>query len=217
MLRICCDLDGVLANFTDAYAARLTFRTTIPFPPASDEWPKVWYWDRAMGITRDEETTTWEEDIIKSINFWKRLDPLPNARPAVRWLNRLTHSCNEVYFITNRIGKKAKLQTEQWLYDLGMSYPTVIVTADKLPFLRALKANFFIDDKTETIQEIAAANLPDLKLYLREWFYNSNQPCPTHTPDCQTCGGTNWVPMVYPANVLKCKGLLEALQESYGQ
>src|SRR5258706_7339654 len=78
---------------------------------------------------------------------------------------------HEVYFITNRMGIRAKHQTEIWLYSLGMNYPTVIVTGDKLPILRSLGVNFFVDDRYETIMEVAEAKLP-LKLYLRQAPYN---------------------------------------------
>lgn len=207
VLKLAIDVDGVLANFCDSYAARLTARTGIPFPPASHDWPTVWAWDRAMGITPQEERYTWEEDILKSSNFWKNLDPLPNAKPAIRWLNRLTYTGNEVNFITNRIGKNAKLQTEKWLYNLGMNYPTVIVTNNKVPFLKALGINFFIDDKPETIAETAAATipnghgalpaLPDLqRLYVKDCAYNRE--------------------VIFPGNVLRAPDLLTALQESYG-
>lgn len=163
----------------------------------SETFPPVWQWDRAMGITPEEEKYTWERDILNSSNFWKNLDPYPNTKPAIRWLNRLTYSGNEVYFITNRPGTKAKLQTEKWLYNLGMNYPTVIVTGDKLPFLKALKADFFIDDKPDTILEVAEANLPDLRLYVRTWAYNKD--------------------VEFPPNVRRTPDLLSALQESYGQ
>lgn len=197
MIKLGIDLDGCLANFTDSYAKLLTRRSGIPFPPSSDEFPREWFWDRAAGITREIEGETWSKDILKSKNFWQNLAPLPNAKPAIRWLNRLAKSGNEVYYITNRPGDTSKHQTEKWLYELGMNYPTVITTADKLPFVKAIKLDFYVDDKTETIQEIAAANLPNLRLYLREWAYNRD--------------------VVYPPNVLRCKDVLSALQESYGQ
>jgi hypothetical protein len=196
MLKLGVDVDGCLANFTDSYAALLTRRSGIPFPPSSDEWPTCWFWDRAAGITKDIETETWSKDILQSINFWKNLEPLPNAKPAIRWLNRLARTNNEVYFITNRPGHSSKYQTEKWLYALGMNYPTVITTADKLAFVKAIKLDFYIDDKPETIQEIAAANIPGLRLYLRQWAYNRDKD--------------------YPANVWMCKDVLSALQESYG-
>lgn len=197
MLKLAIDVDGVLANFCDSYAARLTFRTGIPFPPMSPEWPTVWQWDHAMGITPAEEQYTWEQDILRTSNFWRNLKPYADTKPAVRWLNRLTHSGNEVYFITNRPGKQAKLQTEKWLYNLGMNYPTVIVTSDKLPFLKALKVNFFIDDKPDTLSEVGLAAPPDLdRLYARTWAYNRD--------------------VEFPPNVRRTPNLLTALQESYG-
>ena len=63
----------------------------------------------------------------------------------------------EVTFITSRSGNRVHWQTTDWLYQNGMSFPQVIIATDKVPVLRLLKPNFFIDDKSETIIDVAAA------------------------------------------------------------
>lgn len=194
--RIACDVDGVIADFTSAYAAALTKHTGITFPTQSDTWPSEWFWERREGVTPSQEKKVWQEEILTNGTFWSGLDELPGAREAIRKLNRLANAGTaEVCFITNRPGKRSKHQTEIFLYALGMSYPTVLVAADKLPLLRAMNITFFIDDKPETVQEVSAAKL-DLKLYLKDAPYNRQQS--------------------YPDNVKRIPSLLDALKDAYG-
>lgn len=201
MLNLCIDVDGVLANFTDAYAAALTRRTGIVFPPASSEWPTSWYWDRDAGVSKADEMETWEKDIIQSKTFWQRLKPVENAKPTLKQLNQMTQRGDAVYFITNRLGTSVKLQTERWLYSYGVSYPTVIVTADKVPFLRALKANFFIDDKPETLIDVGRV--------AAEEKWDNFQPFLFDTPYNRIQN--------YPNNVQRAGSVLEALVMAYGR
>ena len=201
MLTLCIDVDGVLANFTDSYAAALSRRTGIVFPKASSEWPTSWYWDRDAGVSKEDEEETWYKDIIQSKTFWQRLDPVPNAKPALKQLNQMAQRGDQVYFITNRMGVNVKLQTERWLYSHGINYPSVIVTADKAPFMKILKANFFIDDRPETLIEIG--NLaekeawPNFNLFLFDMPYNRKQN--------------------YPNNVQRAGTVLEAIAQAYGR
>lgn len=201
MLKFCIDVDGVLANFTDAYAKALTRRTGIEFPVASADWPTSWFWERDAGVTKEQESETWHHDIIQSRTFWQRLSPVPNAKPALKHLNKMTQRGDEVYFITNRMGDLAKLQTERWLYAHGVNYPTVIVTGDKVPFLRALKANFFIDDKPDTVMDVgrvaAEEKWENFNLFLFDTPYNRVQH--------------------YPNNVQRAGTVLEAIAQAYGR
>ncbi len=200
MLNICVDVDGVLANFTDAYAAALSRRTGIVFPKASSEWPTSWYWDRDMGVSKEDEQETWRKDIIQSRTFWQRLEPTPNAKPTIKKLNTMAQRGDQVYFLTHRMGELVKLQTERWLYNQGMNYPSVIVTGEKVPFLRALKANFFIDDKPDTILDVAkvaeSEKWDNFQLFLFDSPYNRVQN--------------------YPPNVRRVTSVLEAIVAAYG-
>lgn len=201
MLTLCIDVDGVLANFTDAYASALKRRTGIEFPKASADWPTSWYWERDAGVTKEQEEETWLKDIIQSKTFWQRLDPVPNAKPTLKQLNQMAQRGDQVYFITNRMGTSVKLQTERWLYSHGINYPTVIVTGDKIPFLRALKANFFIDDKPETIMDAGRVS--------EEEKWENFQPFIFDTPYNRV--------QTYPNNVQRSNTVLEALAQAYGR
>jgi uncharacterized HAD superfamily protein len=201
MLTFAIDIDGVLANFTDAYAAAVSRRTGIVFPKASSEWPKSWYWDRDAGVSKEDEEATWYHDIIQSKTFWQRLEPVENAKPALKQLNQMAQRGDQVYFITNRMGQSVKLQTERWLYNHGINYPSVIVTSEKIPFLRALKANFFIDDKPETVIDVGNTaekeKWENFNLFIFDMPYNRVQH--------------------YPNNVQRAGTVLEAIAQAYGR
>lgn len=201
MLTLAIDIDGVLANFTDAYAACVTRRTGIVFPKMSDEWPTSWYWDRDAGVTREQEEETWKKDIIQTRNFWQKLEPHEGAKPALKYLNQMASRGDQLYFITHRMGDSVKLQTERWLYNHGINYPTVIVTGQKLPFLRALGVNFFIDDKPSTVIEVGEAAMAEkwenFNLFLFDRPYNRNG--------------------AYPNNVQRARTVLEAIAQAYGR
>lgn len=201
MQKLAIDIDGVLANFTDSYAKALFEYTGINFPKNSTEWPKVWNWELEGGVTPDQVKKVWSLFILQGkMNFWRNLEPLPQAKSAIQKLNMLANRGYDVYFLTNRLGEESKLQTEKWLYDLGMNYPTVVVAADKLPILRSLGVNFFIDDKPETILEVSKwledSKTPSFRLYMQKAPYN--------------VAGT------YHENVRPVSNILEALQDALG-
>lgn len=201
--KIGLDCDGVVAAFAPAYAKILTKLTGVVFPVADPAWPATWFWDRDAGITPEQESAAWQQ-VLKSHTFWANLAPLPGAKEAARLLNKMTKAGHEVFWITNRPGTCPKLQTEKFLYNLGINYPTVIVAADKLPIISALKLDFYCDDRAETIISVAGATknvnnqpVPVVEfVFLREAPYNVN--------------------FQYPPNVRKAPGILEALLEVYG-
>lgn len=184
MRKIGLDIDGVLANFTDTYAALLTKLTGITFPKFSKEWPDVWYWDRKAGVEKTAEKEAWSQ-ITSNEKFWENLKPLPDTKEVLMELNHLVKQKQiQLYFLTNRPGDTAKLQTERWLYELGVDYPTVLMTsADKAPVIYGLGLDFFIDDKLETINDTAAlvaaeGSTPGKEwpikghIFLKDWAYN---------------------------------------------
>lgn len=180
MRHLAVDLDGVLGKFTDSYAALITKHTGLTFPPQSDEWPTEWYWERSAGLTREQEEKVWQEILQEGSTFWQKLAPMPEAKDTITQLNHLAKTTCDVYFLTNRMGSQAKYQTEKWLYQGGMDYPTVVLVADKLPVIRALSIDFFIDDKLETIQDTARAATEDKlpvrgHIYLKDAPYNRGQ------------------------------------------
>ena len=72
-----------------------------------------------------------------------------------------------VYFITNRrqgAGFPIEQQTQMWLSDLGIQFPTVIVTKDKGPIVAALELDVFVDDKYANMVSIEKHS-PKTKLF----------------------------------------------------
>lgn len=211
--RLAIDLDGVLCDFNKAYG-RLFIQLTKEnkFPRDWFEqldagtFPPTWNWELDAGYTKEQFNQVWDT-ITASGSFWKTLPPLKDASQAIRLLNKMANSGHNILFLTSRFGKKAKWQSERWLYDMGLSYPTVITVdnaKDKLPLIQHLGLDFFVDDKAETIISVAGAtknvnNQPHPVVefvFLREAPYNQN--------------------FQYPPNVRRAPGILEALIEVYG-
>ena len=184
--RLVFDLDGVLFNFNRGYGELLTkfcgdklpagWRTDPAFPP-------MWDWDQAAGYTRDEMNTVWTEITKKDSQFWVKLAPLEGAKEAIYKLNQLSAKDVEVVFLTNRLGHGVKRQSEVALYNLGMNYPTVVIAPSgeaKIPILRAIGADFFIDDRGPTILEAAQVSYKEcwqnFNLFLLKKPYNLDTP-----------------------------------------
>lgn len=163
MRKLGIDIDGVLANFCDAFAKVVTKQTGITFPRTSKEWPAVWNWDRAAGVTPEQEALAWKT-VWADDNFWTNLAPMPEAQMTATQLNHLAKLGHEVYYLTHRAGDRAKYQTEKFLFGIGVDYPTVLLGGDKVPLIRHLKLDFFIDDRPDTILEVTRVaeeeNLP---------------------------------------------------------
>ena len=160
------DVDGVLAQFSGAYAGMLTVQTGIGFPAESDEWPNTWYWDRAAGVTKADESAVWRQ-IKSSDNFWFGLPPYSGAVEFLVWLK---HFGYDTYFVTNRSGPSAKHQTERWLHKSGFPEPTVLISQEKDLACRAVEITHYIDDKNENCKAVANyAPLTHCYMLKRPW------------------------------------------------
>lgn len=195
--------DGVLADFNLAYG-RLFIKTTGRnlFPAdweiqlKAEQFPTTWNWEKDWGYTAEESSKVWRI-ITKDDQFWGSLDALPMAKDAIYKLNHMAKAGDDIYFLTNRMGYKAKIQTEAWLYGLGMDYPAVLLCADKFPVLKALNINFFIDDKTDTLLDVAE-KLPQIDQ--------------TQAPFYLFCRDAAYNRVPYPEAVKTVKTVMEALE-----
>jgi uncharacterized HAD superfamily protein len=174
-MRLGIDIDGCLANFNEAFGDALIKTTGRDLLPdgwkTNSEFPTTWNWDLAAGYTPEESKRTWEQEIISSSSFWASLPPYPDTAATLKQLNRLSKR-HDVYFLTHRMGKNCKQQTEEWLAKHGMDRPTVIISGQKLPIIVSLGLNFFIDDKLQTVNEIFRAEVPELALFLKNAPWN---------------------------------------------
>lgn len=163
MIRVGLDLDGVLVNFNHHYAKFLAEENGSDLLP--EGWKTdssvfcCWNWDDFYKYPPDVQKRVWENRILGNKNFWKNLSPLDGAVEVLKKLNYLAKDgVIDCYMLTNRMGSHAKLQTEGWLYDHGYDFPTVLLASDKVPIIKALGLNFFIDDKLETMLSLRRAS-----------------------------------------------------------
>jgi hypothetical protein len=178
--KIVLDIDGVLADFNRAYAKALLRVSGFDLLPKG--WHKdgytaftTWYWERQYGYGKEIETATWNGEILPGAKkFWAKLSPLPYARETLLNLDALARGgAIELYFLTNRFGERVKAQTEEFLYQNGVTYPTVLLAKDKMPLLKDLGAQVFVDDKIETMNGCAAdPDLAKIQLYLPDAPWN---------------------------------------------
>ena len=171
-MRLGIDLDGCLADFNTAYTKLLiNIKGEDFFPPDrnSDNFPKIWHYEREYGYT-DVEAVAWDQ-ITKSDTFWFDLPEMPRANEAIQILNAINLSGHAVYFITHRSGNDVKMQSEDWLVQRGMLNPTVLIAGDKIPIIKALGLDFYIDDKPEMIVDIDTYCIPK-HLFIKDAPYN---------------------------------------------
>ena len=177
MHKVGIDIDGCLADWNSAFAKILNeVCPHVHIPVENPYFPKVWAWPDYYGVTANQLYEAWKR-VKSSSMFWNALDPLPGAVDAISRLNQLAASGDDIYFLTNRVGYKCKIQTERWLEVMGMEYPTVLIIADKLSVIRALEIQIFIDDRLATINDVARAaeeeSLPvQWHIYLKDCPYN---------------------------------------------
>jgi uncharacterized HAD superfamily protein len=187
-MKLGIDIDGCLANFTESYANLLISIGGDRLPAdwrTNRDFPDIWDWDKKYGYTSEQRNKAWEH--IKSTDFWFELQPLPQAPIAIEVLDQLADD-HEVYFITHRMGKQAKQQTEDWLFGQGFVTrdATVLIAGDdKTPIVQGLNLDFYIDDKWTTMYKLAAAPIKT-KLYMVDYAHNR------HT----NIVGVKWVPSV---------------------
>ncbi len=156
-MRIGVDIDGVLADLNRAYIRLIEQETGIILPPVSDSYPDCWHYAEKF-VPEPELNRVWEFIKDPANHFWAKLAPLPGAPAAVGVLARSPH---DVYYITNRPGKTAKMQTEIWLKGLGMAMPTVLLSNQKGPVAVGLALDIFIDDRLD--------NCFDVLMATRQW------------------------------------------------
>lgn len=180
-MKIGFDCDGVLANFNHAYGdllIKLGKQDTLPKGWKGDaSFPDVWDWDIKHGY-KDHLKGVWEYIQDPPHNFWGKLDCLlhPDLRHNIM---ELSWSGNDVYFITNRPGRDAKIQTECWLRGNGLAdCPTVLIAEDKIPIILSLNLDFYLDDRLKTMNDLDDAcfkrgiDPKDKHFYLLDTPYN---------------------------------------------
>jgi hypothetical protein len=182
-VRLAIDVDGVLADWNTGFLKALretSGRYLGPsLLPQSYFLPPTWDWPEALGYTPDEIARAWAHT-REEMFWWSDLRALPGAGA---FLSRLSDVQNmegwEVYFITSRGCHEPngtgfiKQQTEEWLEDLAVDCPTVIVRAQhKGDICAALRLDGLIDDKPSHLHEARRACGAGFRTWLRAAPYN---------------------------------------------
>lgn len=112
-MRVGFDLDGCLCDFSSAFIDRTVAVTGVDnFPPRPFDIP-CWDYAEHFGYTPEQIEKVWA-DIAADSLFWMSLSPLAGEQNTVQRIKSLTPE-HDVYFITARPGRRAKLQSEIWL------------------------------------------------------------------------------------------------------
>lgn len=157
-------MDGVLADFDTSYQKLLCefSQKTLPEGFKATEWN----WESAAGFSKGELDRTWEE--IKSTPFWFKLKEYPETRPFLEFLYQ--ELSIDSYFITSRVGKAVHAQTRNWLYARGFPSATVLISSEKGLCCKALKLDFYLDDRRKNVIRCAEQS-PETRTFLldRPW------------------------------------------------
>ena len=153
-MKIGFDVDGVLADYNSAFIP-LLIRTSYHdlFPPRPFDIP-TWDYPEYYGYTRKEIDAAWGI-ILYSSSFWLTLPAYHDTPNVLARLNGWRHT-HAIYFITNRPGLSAKIQTECWLCDHGVDAPTVLISPRKDLCAVALQLDYYLDDKLDNAVGVGA-------------------------------------------------------------
>lgn len=175
-MRIGLDVDGVLANFFHAFETlviRLDPEHRNLFPLLGPEGPITWHWPQYWGysdVLMDFKNGLVWDYIRRDKWFWYRLPSLPDMH-VLEFLWTRLRSDHEVYFITNRVGDRAKHQTEEWLRARGIDIPTVIITSKKGETAKLLNLDAYVDDNWDNVIDVGV-QCPACQTFLIDRAYN---------------------------------------------
>jgi hypothetical protein len=173
-MRIGFDVDGVLANFFQAYE-KLTVEVTGKDLFGDKKWPKqlpqTWNWPETFGYTNAEMQEVWKH-IKNSSSFWEKLWCMVEEEDCQRIHDLgLKH---ELYFITDRPGIQPQKQTREWLEWFNMPGSVIISGphARKGRICHGLNLDYYVDDKYENIIDVLTVS-PTTQTFMIKYPYNS--------------------------------------------
>lgn len=161
MAKIGIDIDGVLANFGDAFSnlVRTVYgRGKIPvgYIPGDWDWSDV--------LSKEEVSNLWKE-FAGERNFWRTLEPYMNNVIALSDFLRNNKHKHDVWFVTARAqcqGDTVACQTQDWLVRqlrYTHQYARGIVLVSKPNFkrqiLEGMNIDYMIDDHGPTVEGFA--------------------------------------------------------------
>ncbi len=173
------DVDGVVADFVDAYRYLCQHLVGKPLP----ERPACWDFPQAAGYTEAEVERVWAY-IHANPEWWDTLRPL--AGPLV-WPGA------DVYYITARPRVPRTLSiTESWVRRCVDPKARVLLAPDKGAAAKALRLTHYIDDRPENLLAVRKAS-KDTLVTLRRQPWNEGSPL---FKDKAVAGLVGWPPPV---------------------
>ena len=166
-LKVGVDIDDVLVDFVGAFRIEAERILGRDFSSPPGDWHfKNW------NVSKKEIHRVWDE--IKDTTNWFFLNTwsYPDVPKNLPWLTEN----HEVYFITSRIetaGSTIKRQSEMQLDEIGVNYPTVIVTTKKGAISSVLDLQVFIDDKIDNLLQVQES-MPNCKIFMRNQSHNED-------------------------------------------
>ena len=159
-MRIGFDVDGVLARFTTAYQQLVVDVAGVDlFEPGDATDPPCWNWPEYRGYDKNTIDKVWGH-IKGSHDFWMSLSELPDCC-TLRTLILDLQRWHDIYFVTSRVGRDVKWQTEQWLrLHLQMDLPTVLMSSEKGLVAKALKLDVYVDDNADNVNDVIRRTTP---------------------------------------------------------
>jgi 5'(3')-deoxyribonucleotidase len=153
-MKIGVDVDGVLADFNEKFVQRvITVTGEDRFPARPFDIP-CWNYPQHYGYSAEQVSAVWQS-IKTDREFWGSLSPYPGVGEVLRVLRMARQHGHDIYFVTARMGHEAKLQTETWLWNNGMTNPTVLISGHKMRCALAVGLDCYIDDHVQNCFEVA--------------------------------------------------------------
>ncbi len=152
-LRICLDIDGVLADFRTAFrqTAEKCLRKDVSEEDADERGPSP--------LTPDDIRRVWEF-IAKEQNSWMDVPAYEPAQIA-RLYGLMRASGWEVFFMTKRppsAGDSVQFQTQWWIERFGFYLPSVMtVPGSRGDIANALRLDLIVDDQLINCVEVVSA------------------------------------------------------------
>lgn len=157
------DIDGVFANFIQAFLDKLTERTGLVY-----SWrDMVDYHPVKAGLLNDEEYVWTWDNVMRKANFWSTIEPFDDI--DFDYLDTLMETGQMVgYFVTRRahlhtphhIGD-ARYLTASWLKRQGIVNSTAVLAGyfDRLELLRLLDVDYHLEDYDVEFKRLRAEGI----------------------------------------------------------
>ena len=173
-----CDVDGVIANFTEGFSQllyRLDGKDRLPI--VKDNQAEAWEWRDwyALDIISRPELNrlledAWENHIKKYGNsLWSSLKPL--FPDTMEMLNKAAREY-PIIFMTRRDGPGAWQETSSWLRRYGVDNPMIYVIKpgeEKGDVCRKMGIRIIIDDSPKYTPELISRGI---YVIMPRWEYN---------------------------------------------